>query len=245
MLRTDRPRAAAAPLPPEEVKLYAQGLASAIHVWAELADVCHIVDAKSKLPGMVLCKERLLKAVLAELDTKRPALEEQYKLNRIRKQRELEQAVREAAAAKRQASAVRQRAAARAPAPREDAAAQRKRMRDDTERALWKATAELKELRAAVAPEPPVGPQPKRLAALPAWKQKQRVHHRHVVKLDQLEKLEIALHAKLGQIGMSRATLLQPLRAPSARCSTPWLPRPTTSSSCGACPRTGCWRRSA
>ena len=244
MLRTDRPRAAAAPLPPEEVKLYAQGRASEVKLWAELADVCRIVDAKAKLPGM-LRKEQLLEAVLAELDKQYPVLWEQYRLNRIRKQRQLEQAVREAAAAKRQASAVRQRAGARAAPPREDAAAQRMRMRDDTERALWKAKAELKELRAAVAPEPPVGPQPKRLAALPAWKQKQRVHHRHVVKLDQLEKLEIALHAKLGQIGMSRATLLQPLRAPSARCSTPWLPRPTTSSSCGACPRTGCRRRSA
>jgi hypothetical protein len=84
------------------------------------------------------------------------------------------------------------------------------RMRDGTERALWKATAELKELRAAVAPEQPVGPQPKLpLSALQAWKQKQRVHRRHVEKLDKLEKLEIALRAELGQIGMSRAALLQ------------------------------------
>jgi len=210
MLRTARGRAATAPLPPEEVKLYAQRVASAIHTWAELADVCRIVDAKSKLPGMMLCKEHLREAVLAELDAKRTALEAQYKRNRVRKQRQLEQAVREAAAAKRQASAVRQRAGARAAAPREDAAAQRKRMRDGTERALWEATAELKELRAAVAPEQPVGPQPKRpLGALQAWKQKQRVHRRHVEKLDKLEKLEIALRAKLGQIGMSRAALLQ------------------------------------
>ena len=77
MLRTARGRAAAAPLPPEEVKLYAQRVASAIHTWAELADVCRIVDAKSKLPGMMLCKEHLREAVLAELDAKRTALEAQ------------------------------------------------------------------------------------------------------------------------------------------------------------------------
>ena len=101
MLRTARGRAATAPLPPEEVKLYAQRVASAIHTWAELADVCRIVDAKSKLPGMMLCKEHLQEAVLAELDAKRTALEAQYKRKRVLKQRQLEQAVREAAAAKR------------------------------------------------------------------------------------------------------------------------------------------------
>eukprot|EP01046_Picozoa_sp_COSAG06_P118507 COSAG06_NODE_65684_length_256_cov_0.866242_1_plen_52_part_01 len=44
MLRTARGRAAAAPLPPEEVKLYAQEVAANIHGWAELVDVRRIVE---------------------------------------------------------------------------------------------------------------------------------------------------------------------------------------------------------
>ena len=56
MIRRDRPRAAARVLEPEEVKLHAQKVASAIHGWAALEDVCRIVDAKAKLPGAYAAK---------------------------------------------------------------------------------------------------------------------------------------------------------------------------------------------
>ena len=49
MLRTDASAGAEQEkLPPEEVKLYAQRVSCEFHPWAELQDVCAIVDAKAR-----------------------------------------------------------------------------------------------------------------------------------------------------------------------------------------------------
>ena len=57
MLRWDQP--ADHTLPPHEVKLYALDMARTIHEWADLQDICTIVEAKSKVPGLLLNKVRL------------------------------------------------------------------------------------------------------------------------------------------------------------------------------------------
>eukprot|EP01043_Picozoa_sp_COSAG02_P067904 COSAG02_NODE_11077_length_1798_cov_2.128899_3_plen_149_part_01 len=72
----------AAPPPAEEVKLYAQKAAAQIHPWADLIDVCRIVDNKAKLPGMLLDKGRLRQAVCDELEQREPELRETYKRRR-------------------------------------------------------------------------------------------------------------------------------------------------------------------
>eukprot|EP01043_Picozoa_sp_COSAG02_P025899 COSAG02_NODE_1473_length_12429_cov_3.759448_5_plen_95_part_00 len=66
MLRRDQP--ADHSLPPAEVKLYAMDMTRAIHDWAHLDDICAIVEAKAKVPGLLLNKERLREAVCDELD---------------------------------------------------------------------------------------------------------------------------------------------------------------------------------
>jgi hypothetical protein len=49
MLRWDQP--ADHTLPPHEVKLYALDMARTIHEWADLQDICAIVEAKSLPDG--------------------------------------------------------------------------------------------------------------------------------------------------------------------------------------------------
>eukprot|EP01051_Picozoa_sp_SAG22_P021750 SAG22_NODE_4929_length_1129_cov_0.912621_2_plen_88_part_01 len=88
MLRRGQP--ADHTLPPVEVKLYALNIARAIHDWADLQDICAIVEAKSKVPGLLLHKVRLREAVCEELDKQQDQLQEKYRKVRIRQQRLIE-----------------------------------------------------------------------------------------------------------------------------------------------------------
>jgi hypothetical protein len=107
MLRTGAPAAAGGQHAPEEVKLYAQEVAANIHGWAELVDVRRIVeDIVSKVPGLVLDRGRLRRAVCKELEQREDELREQYKQKRIRQQQAVEQMVRERAADRRKTSVV-------------------------------------------------------------------------------------------------------------------------------------------
>ena len=137
MLRTDASAGAEQEkLPPEEVKLYAQRVSCVLHPWADLIDVCKIVDAKAKLPGLVLNAGRLWQAVCDELEAQQPELQKLYKRRRIQHQRALEQLVREKAAERRARTIKQQRAAAQDHAPIYGRQMTRKRERDEAEQAL-------------------------------------------------------------------------------------------------------------
>ena len=95
MLRTDASAGAEQEkLPPEEAKLYAQRVSWKFHPWAELEDVCAIVDAKAKLPGLLQRPYLLRQQVSKELHRRKGELQETIKRRRIQRQRALEQLVR-------------------------------------------------------------------------------------------------------------------------------------------------------
>ena len=200
----------AGPLPPEEVKLYAQKAAAQIHPWADLIDVCKIVDAKAKLPGLVLNAGRLRQAVCDELEAQQPALEETYRRRRIRQQRLIEQAVREHAAEKRKMTAVSRRAAAQAQSIIPVSGTEtRKRTRDEVEQQLRDTEAEQRKLRERGAPEKPAGVKPRRLSQRGPWNDRMRAYKRHAQRVDELSQRRDALQQQLDKIGMSRAMLRQ------------------------------------
>ena len=47
----------------QRIKLYAQRVSAELRPWADLLDVCKIVDAKAKLPGLLRDRGRLRQAV--------------------------------------------------------------------------------------------------------------------------------------------------------------------------------------
>eukprot|EP01043_Picozoa_sp_COSAG02_P076369 COSAG02_NODE_16187_length_1106_cov_0.964250_1_plen_172_part_10 len=166
--------------PPEEVKLYAQRAACDIHQWADLLDVCKIVDAKAQLPGMVRNPGLLRQAVCDELEARQPELQEQYKRRRIRQQRAIEQMVREKAAQRRKKTAVSHRAAAAVQGPVAVSGTETlKRKRDEAEQALRDTEAELRKLHERGAPEQPAGRQPKRRSRRGPWRDQMRAYRKH------------------------------------------------------------------
>ena len=109
MLRRDAPAKGGVVPPPEEVKLYAQRAASGIHSWADLQDVCKIVDAKAQLPGMVWNPGLLRQTVCDELEARQPELQKTYKRRRIQQQWAIEQRSSAKGVLARRAKAARER----------------------------------------------------------------------------------------------------------------------------------------
>ena len=209
MLRRDLPTGAPTALSPEEVKLYAMNVSLDIHPWASVEDVCKIVEDKAKLPGLLLNKGRLRQAVCNELETQQPGLEKEYKRRRIQQQRLIEQTVRESAAAKRQKTAIAQRAAAAQPHYSVRDTAMRKQTRDECEQQLRDTKKQLRTLQERGAPEKPVGPEPKRLSRRGPWKDKMRAYKEYCRRVDVLKQRCVTLQRDLNNIGMSRAMFHQ------------------------------------
>ena len=239
MLRTGAPAAAGGQHAPEEVKLYAQEVAANIHGWAELVDVRRIVeDIVSKVPGLVLDRGRLRRAVCKELEQREDELREQYKQKRIRQQQAVEQMVRERAADRRKTSVVSRRAAAAREIIPVSGTQHRKRLRDDTSDELREVEANLKKLRGRGAPKKPAGAKPTRTSRLGPWKTRMRAHEKHVRQVAELQGEREKLRKELGEIGMSRVMFTQEMDhrmppPPGAHAIVPSSPRMTgTSTGC-------------
>ena len=204
MLRWDQP--ADHTLPPHEVKLYALDMARTIHEWADLQDICAIVEAKSKVPGLLLNKVRLREAVCDELDARQCQLQEKYRKARTRQQRLIEQASRECAAEARRRTAVSQRAAAAREILPVSGTAMRKRKRDDTEELLRETKKQICNLQERGEPPKPSGSMPRRMSKRGPWKDRKRAYDRYQQQLRKLTQQRDALRKELDRIGMSRAT---------------------------------------
>jgi hypothetical protein len=203
MLRRDQP--ADHTLPPVEVKLYALDMARAIHDWADLQDICAIVEAKSKVPGLLLHKVRLREAVCDELDARQGELQDNYRKVRIRQQRLIEQSVREHAAEIRKRTAKSQLAAAAREFVPVSGTALRKRKRDDTQELLRETKKQLCNLRERGVPPKPSGSMPRRMSKRGPWKDRKRAYDRYQQQLHKLTQQRDALRKELDRIGMSRA----------------------------------------
>ena len=236
MLRTDASAGAEQEkLPPEEAKLYAQRVSWKFHPWAELEDVCAIVDAKAKLPGLLQHPWRLRQEVSAELDRRKGELQETIKRRRIQRQRALEQLVREKAAERRAATVKTQRAAAQDHAPIYGRQMTRKRERDEAERALCDTEKKLRTLRERGAPQKPAGPEPTRLSKRGPWSDQMRAHEKHMQRVTKLQQERERLQQHLNKIGMSPAMLRQQVDAhlpppPNAHAIVPSIGRMTGAS---------------
>ena len=194
---------------PEEIKLRTQKAAHGVYDRMQLLDVCTIVDAKSQLPGLLLNPSMLLQAVLDELERRTPEFEEKYKLESIRRQRQLEQAVRERAADRRVATAKAKASKSVRPVIKPSGSQLRKRRRDETEQAVHRTEASLKKLRESDAPAKPIGAKPGRKSReLGPWNDKMRAHTKHTQTVAMLEQRKKELQTDLDTIGMSRGELM-------------------------------------